>query len=317
MQNLVLFHAGLDGLAQPAGPEAFPGAARLAGGAWTEGRVGDIPCLIARVANPAGPVYLCGLAGSCLDVGHDLAGRNLLAPWSSVLAAGQTAGRGQLGRSWHSPPGNLYAAVSLPLVEPFSGTAAATALGAMLAAALRDLGCPVQLKWPNDLIVFAHGQARKAGGILLEERRGRLLAGIGLNIAHAPPRTALRENHALPAGRLPCRMSVPELWVRLVAGIKVCYEQKPRFAARWRELAEGLLFASGRMVGIVDGPDEAVRQRGVVSGLADDGALLLRVARNGSDSIRAIRSGCVILKEHMGGNDSPAGEFEGAELPQG
>jgi hypothetical protein len=91
-------------------------------------------------------------------------------------------------------------------------------------------------------------------------------------------------------------MSVPELWMRLVAGIKVCYEQKPRFAARWRELAEGFLFASGRTVSIVDGPDEAVRQRGVVSGLADDGALLLRVAGNGSDSIRAVHSGSLVCQ---------------------
>lgn len=47
----------------------------------------------------------------------------------SVLALSQRSGRGQLGRNWVSPEGNVYAALRLPQSHPFTGTAAAPAVG--------------------------------------------------------------------------------------------------------------------------------------------------------------------------------------------
>lgn len=107
-----------------------------------------------------------------------LAGRGWLEPWDSVLAVSQTAGRGQLRRQWVSPPGNVYAALRLPLTPPFDGTAAAPVMGMLLAQGLRQGGWPIWLKWPNDLVLCgADGIPRKLAGILLEERGGVLLAG--------------------------------------------------------------------------------------------------------------------------------------------
>jgi hypothetical protein len=83
--------------------------------------------------------------------------------------------------------------------------------------------------------------------------------------------------------------------MRLVARMKVCYGQQPCVSTRWRDLAEHFLFAAGRKVGIVDGPDETVRERGVVVGLAGDGALLLRAASDGSDAIRAVHAGSLVV----------------------
>ena len=91
-------------------------------------------------------VWRFGEVSSALDVGHTLARRGLLAPWQSVLVSSQRQGRGQLRRNWVSPAGNIYAALRLPMQEPFAGSAASTVTGAMLAAALGKLGFEVRLK---------------------------------------------------------------------------------------------------------------------------------------------------------------------------
>ena len=98
------------------------------------------------------PVYLAGTVTSCLDVAHNLAQQNLLPEWGSVLAEQQSAGRGQLRRTWESPPGNIYATLRLPLQPPFHSGAAAPALGGLTAEALGNMGYRVQMKWPNDIL---------------------------------------------------------------------------------------------------------------------------------------------------------------------
>jgi BirA family biotin operon repressor/biotin-[acetyl-CoA-carboxylase] ligase len=112
-----------------------------------------------------------------------------------VVAGEQRAGRGRHGRSWASPPGNLYA--SLLLIEPCPA-AAAPQLGFLAGLALHDaavvatgLGPPrLALKWPNDLLL----DGAKAAGVLLEGHRLRsgafaIVAGFGVNVAAAPRET--------------------------------------------------------------------------------------------------------------------------------
>jgi BirA family biotin operon repressor/biotin-[acetyl-CoA-carboxylase] ligase len=106
-----------------------------------------------------------------------------------VLAERQTAGKGRLGRAWHSPDGNLYCSVILqapgaskempawlswiPLIA-----AVATARAVQTVTGLKP-----EVKWPNDLLI---GQ-RKLGGVLCESGvAGRqyvyVVVGIGLNV---------------------------------------------------------------------------------------------------------------------------------------
>jgi BirA family biotin operon repressor/biotin-[acetyl-CoA-carboxylase] ligase len=67
-------------------------------------------------------------------------------------------------------------------------------IGIALARALSTETAPgvIRLKWPNDLLATgADGIAGKVGGILCERIRGRggaeaVIAGIGLNVLHAP-----------------------------------------------------------------------------------------------------------------------------------
>ncbi len=131
------------------------------------------------------------------------------APGLLVWADEQTGGRGRRGRQWHSPPGNLYLSA---LLDPGPDFARAAQLSFACALAVHDaLAAHVPagllgLKWPNDVLLAE----RKVCGILLESGRlagGRayVIAGIGINLRHAPahtdglPAIALAETGAAPA----------------------------------------------------------------------------------------------------------------------
>ena len=103
-----------------------------------------------------------------------------------VVARQQLAGRGRMGRVWHSPAsGNLYASYAFrPQVSP-SGMALFTLwMGLNLCECLQSL-CRVQcgVKWPNDL----HIGGKKVAGILTEARMETdlvrdVVLGIGINV---------------------------------------------------------------------------------------------------------------------------------------
>lgn len=96
----------------------------------------------------------------------------------------QTAGRGRLGKGWHSRPGqSLMFSIALPLA-PSSWSGLSLAVGVSLAHSLHP---QVRLKWPNDLWL----QQRKLGGILVEtashgdaaQGQRMVVIGVGINIA--------------------------------------------------------------------------------------------------------------------------------------
>jgi BirA family transcriptional regulator, biotin operon repressor / biotin---[acetyl-CoA-carboxylase] ligase len=107
-----------------------------------------------------------------------------------VAADAQTAGRGRLGRSWHSPPGeNLYFSIVLrPKRSPQEIPVLTLLVGGGVAKALAARGARVRVKWPNDvLIVDDRGQRRKVAGILTEmttagDRVEHVVVGVGLNV---------------------------------------------------------------------------------------------------------------------------------------
>jgi len=103
-----------------------------------------------------------------------------------IVADQQTAGRGRLKRSWHSPGGeNLYFSVLMrpdwPVGEaPPLSLAAGVALAEVVEGFLTR---PPELKWPNDLL----HQGRKLAGILIEAAADRgglayVVLGIGINV---------------------------------------------------------------------------------------------------------------------------------------
>ncbi len=103
-----------------------------------------------------------------------------------VAARLQHAGRGRNARPWSSPAGNLHATLLLrPGVAPRRAPELGFTVAVAVAAAVDAVAGPgTALKWPNDVLRCG----AKLAGILLERLDdGAVLAGIGLNVRHAPP----------------------------------------------------------------------------------------------------------------------------------
>lgn len=109
-----------------------------------------------------------------------------------VLAGGQTAGRGRLGRSFASPAGKgVYCSVVLrpPLPAANAQTATIGAAVAVCRAVQMLCGLELAIKWVNDL----YYRGKKVCGILTEAgtdlESGQLewlVVGIGLNLTTSP-----------------------------------------------------------------------------------------------------------------------------------
>ncbi|PZV16130.1 MAG: biotin--[acetyl-CoA-carboxylase] ligase [Leptolyngbya sp.] len=102
-----------------------------------------------------------------------------------VFTRHQTAGRGQHGRTWHSPTGVLTVSFILDFpIAQLSGLSLVIGLAVIHAIEdlLADQRGKLRLKWSNDVLIAG----RKAAGILCEasgSRSGqtRVIVGIGIN----------------------------------------------------------------------------------------------------------------------------------------
>jgi BirA family biotin operon repressor/biotin-[acetyl-CoA-carboxylase] ligase len=222
-------------------------------------------------------------------------------PPFAVTAAQQTAGRGQRGREWVSPPGNLYITFALPRrtqAVPLAGFAAALAVREALGGFLSPVVCGpdtlrpdnaapqrLRLKWPNDVLL----DARKVAGLLLENRPDALLVGIGINLAE-PPRGPTRWPAGCLAGALSPSIPVPTphavravLTERLLKWLAAAPE---RVCAAWAESAWG--------IGIrINLETETGLISGVLTGISDDGRL--RVQTDNTE--RLLASGRIMPPE--------------------
>ena len=135
---------------------------------------------------------------SSMDVAWRLTAEQRFPNWASVLAATQTAGRGQFGRSWQSPPGNLYGTLRIPRPGPIWNDLLPLLLAESMRSVLHGLGLATAVKWPNDLLAGG----KKVGGILLEAKSDLVMAGVGVNLVSAPRPQDLRHRLAPAAGCL-------------------------------------------------------------------------------------------------------------------
>jgi BirA family biotin operon repressor/biotin-[acetyl-CoA-carboxylase] ligase len=225
---------------------------------------------------------------------NDVAARmaDVGAPDGTVIVAQmQAAGRGRLGRTWFSPPGaGLYASVILRLVndpdamsfaadgEPGTFFTPMITLAAGVAFAEAVRGCthlPVDIKWPNDLVVGR----RKLAGILAEAAAGggtgHVILGFGINLRSAayPPEIADRATsieaelgRAIDRGTLlvECLASLA-LWTQALR-----VGRTDAILDRWRSLAPSSRGAR------VEWTTAAGTASGVTDGIDGEGALLVR-----------------------------------------
>lgn len=200
-----------------------------------------------------------------------------------LAAEEQTAGRGQRGRRWHSPRGaGITFSLAVPLRRPARELAALPLVaGVALARALRALGVPVALKWPNDLVV---GEA-KLGGILVESRAGVAVIGVGVNCRRVAGLEA-------QLGRRVAFLDMPDrnLVISRLGGalLEALQEFETQGFAALRGQWQAMDVNAGRRlrVRLADG----TTMSGVSQGISEDGALRM-LTRKG---VREVRSGRVV-----------------------
>lgn len=111
--------------------------------------------------------------------------KQLDVPCALILSNEQTAGRGQAGRQWYSPAGNLYLSLLWRLQHPLSGRLALEAALSVVAMPLFQQHAGFTVKWPNDL----YFKQAKWGGILIEPLADqRVVIGVGINLMSMPDR---------------------------------------------------------------------------------------------------------------------------------
>jgi BirA family biotin operon repressor/biotin-[acetyl-CoA-carboxylase] ligase len=238
------------------------------------------------------PLYFFTDTGSTNDVAAALADRGA-SEGTTVVALAQSSGRGRFGREWFSPAGaGLYVSVVCrnARAAPFLTLAGGVAVADGIRTAT---GLPVEIKWPNDVIVHDTPGApyRKLAGILAEASTTPLglqhvILGFGINLRPAayPVDIADRATSIeTELGRPPDVGAVLAETLAVFAELMASLERgvPQPVVTRWRELAPS---ARGTTV---DWDTSSGRLSGTTAGIADDGALLVRVG----DRIERVISG--------------------------
>jgi BirA family biotin operon repressor/biotin-[acetyl-CoA-carboxylase] ligase len=239
----------------------------------------------ARRGRLGDPLYYLHEASSTNDIAARYADRG--APeGTTVVAAAQTSGRGRLGRSWYSPPGaGLYLSIVIrdaraaPFLTLAGGVAVAEGVGAAT-------GLPLEIKWPNDVVTpgsSGPSRRRKLAGVLAEasssaEGLQHVILGIGINLRAAsyPPDLGDRASSIEAELGRPVESGV--VLAEVLVALAVELEALGRGDAsglldKWRRLAPSAVGA------IVECDTPRGRASGVAAGIADDGALLVRVGK--------------------------------------
>lgn len=220
---------------------------------------------------------------------------------TAVIAEGQTAGRGRLGRSFFSPPQrNLYTSIVL---RPEISTAAAPTL--ILACAVgvaeavaEELGdlARVDVKWPNDVQI----DGKKTSGILVEmgaeaTRVAFCVVGIGVNLNVDPAEfpDEFRDRATSLAAACRRRIDRAAFTRRLYAALENALDAHAEGGfAKLRPRFDALFRMTGRRVRVRD--LDGSETEGRVAGVDDDGALRLETI-DGS-SIRVVAGDVTLVK---------------------
>jgi BirA family biotin operon repressor/biotin-[acetyl-CoA-carboxylase] ligase len=209
-----------------------------------------------------------------------------------IIADSQTAGRGRLGRAWHSPAGkNIYMSTILrPTISQREIPILTLMASVAIAAALRNItGLTVLIKWPNDLIVCD----RKAGGILTETKTHLskiayvvIGAGINVNFANSEMPNEIRETATsllqetgsfIPRWHVVAEvMRQFNIWYTILLG-----SGKARILQEWSRLSS----TPGKAVRVTAGGEVV---QGVAEGIDNNGFLILRLP---DDSLSRISAG--------------------------
>ncbi len=109
------------------------------------------------------------------------------------LSGKQIYGRGQRGRVWVSPKGGVWLSAAMPLETSMNSVGLfGLAVAVSLSRRFESSCIPVQIKWPNDLLVHHRKIAGFLPRIIYRGNDPKLMwIGIGLNVSNRVPLGAI------------------------------------------------------------------------------------------------------------------------------
>ena len=197
-----------------------------------------------------------------------------------VFAESQTRGRGRLGRKWLSPgrKGLWFSVLLRPDMRPQEATQLTVASATALRRAIHsETRLPVEIKWPNDILIGG----KKVAGILTElsaelDKVRHVILGIGVDVNQGavdfpPELRKLATSLKIESGKMISRAELATAILRELDRdyARVCAGEFAALADEWQEHCRTI----GGEVTIRIG-ERALRGR--AESLDDDGALLLR-----------------------------------------
>ena len=257
------------------------------------------------------PIYHVTDTPSTLDLAATLLADTATATphLTTIIADSQSAGRGRLGRSWITPPGQALLAstiVSLPSSLPAEALgwtvhACALAVRDALTARLEPLGHTVTLKWPNDVLVDG---TRKICGILAQLAPASspymtaAILGYGINIAQeAGTMPTAQATSLLAEGDKQAGTDPTSVAHALLGSILTGLDERIRSLITHGDAANaGLLTEAEQAMPLIGtrivlaSPTDAhgtPAREGIALGLAPTGALLLRTDDGTTEEINA------------------------------
>lgn len=237
-------------------------------------------------------VHAYARVGSTNDLARSLA-ESGCPDGTCVIADEQIAGRGRAERRWTSPAGlGVWMSLVLrprglrdPGVLPL-------VVGVAVARALDPFARPAvpQVKWPNDVLLAN----RKVGGILCEgswdgDSLRFVVIGIGLNVLHSPEDFPVEIRDLATSLRIVSGWAPPreEIACAVARAVVEAMREPVLDTSRLEELARRDSLC-GHEVTVTEPLRAEVR--GIATGIAPDGSLLLRTP---SGVLRRIRNGTV------------------------
>jgi len=213
-----------------------------------------------------------GEVTSTMDIARDLAQQGC-PDFTVCIAERQNAGRGRLSRAWLSSEGGLWLTLVLrPDIPHISSYKLNFAVSLSLVLTLRRLfDIPAFVKWPNDILV----NGKKIVGILSEmesdsDRLAFVNIGIGINVNNDP------------GSEEPKASSIKKILGREISKEELLSEFLNVFEERMTQGLDDVIYewkkytlTIGRHVKVVTTREVS---EGIAIDIADDGALLLKLA---------------------------------------
>lgn len=164
------------------------------------------------------------------DLAKDYIAKNT-EPGTLIIAKKQTSGRGRMGSGWESPSGgNIYMSAIIYTENDFSSLLRLPLVVAYAASiAIESVTkIPVDIKWPNDLII----NRKKLGGILIETMPAvngstAVIIGIGINVNTALFLPPLDEKATSLKIETQTEWDVNLLSQAVVTYLNECFSQNP------------------------------------------------------------------------------------------